>query len=202
MNKATIVNIALGRIGSSKQIANVDTERSNEAITARTFFEPAVRFTLRDFPWPFATAYADLSLVGGTSTEAVNNDWQYSFRLPTDCVYARRIAVEGIGRNNPNPPPFRIGRDAQGPLLFTDEDEVNLEYTMYVEDPEHFDDIFASALAWKLGADFAPALSRIKDMAKTALAMYGMELSKAEARALNEGQDDQQQEAEFIRARE
>lgn len=202
MNKTTIVNIALGRIGSSKQVANVDTDRSNEAVQARTFFEPAVRFTLRDFPWPFATAYADLALVSGSSTEAANNDWQYSFRLPPDCIFARRIAVEGVGRNNPNPPPFRTGRDEQGSLLFTDEPEVNLEYTTYVDDPEAFDDVFASALSWKLGADLAPALSRIKDMAKTCMQMYQIDLTKAEARALNEGQDDVPQESEFVRARE
>jgi hypothetical protein len=53
-SKTQIVNIALARIGASKQVANVDTESSREAVTARTFFDDDVLYVLRDFPWPWA----------------------------------------------------------------------------------------------------------------------------------------------------
>lgn len=201
-SKTAIVNIALARIGATKQVSNVDTERSNEAILARTFFEPALRFVLRDFPWPFATAYEQLALVGGSASEHVNYDWTFSYRYPSDCLFVRRIVTERGGRNDLDPPPFRIGRDTQGRLIFTDEEDAQIEYTAVITDPEQLDDIAASALAWKLGADFAPGLSRIKDMAKTCMQMYQIDLSKSESRALNEGQQDRPQEAEFTRARD
>jgi hypothetical protein len=43
------------------------------------------------FPWPFSTRYARLVLVGGTASVKVNGDWQYSYRMPADSVFARRI---------------------------------------------------------------------------------------------------------------
>lgn len=201
-SKTQIGNMALGRIGVSKLLANVDTETSREAIVARVMFDEAVRFVLRDFPWPFATSYADLALVGGTSTTPVNRDWQYAYRWPSDCVYVRRVVVDGVGRNDPNPPPFRIGRDTQGRLIYTSEPDAQIEYTSEITDPQEFDAMFVSMLAWKIGADMAPSLSRIKDMATTCMQMYEIDKSKSQSRALNEGQQETPLESEFIRARD
>src|SRR5690606_25121463 len=105
---ASIVNRALARIGSSKQIANVETENSREAISARLVFDDERDYVLRDFPWPFATAYRTLALV----SEAPNGDWGYAYRYPSDCLYVRRI-VGALGRRDPDPPPFRVGVDEQ-----------------------------------------------------------------------------------------
>lgn len=201
-SKTQIVNIALGRIGSSKQVANVDTERSREAILGRTLFDDDVLYVLRDFPWPWATSYVDLALVDGSSTEMANKDWQYAYRCPSDCVFARRIVVEGLGRNDPKPPPFKLGRDSQGRLIFTHEADATLEFTSTIAEPSEFDPMFVSQLAWKLGAGFAPSLSRIKGMAETCMQMYEIDKTKAQSRALNEGQQEEPIEAEMIRARE
>lgn len=198
--KTVIANITLGRIGVSKQLSNVDTDTAFEAQQIRTFFDDAVAFTLRDFHWPFATSYVTLALVGG-STTPVNYDWQYSYRYPSDCVNARRI-VTPVGRRNPNPPAFAIGRDATGKLIFTDQSEAQLEYTKLITSVEEFDPIFVSALAWKIGADAAPGLSRIPNMAKVAMSMFEIDISKARARAANESQQDPEEEAEMTRARE
>lgn len=201
-SKSQIVNIAIGRIGQNQTVNNVDTETSLVARTARTFWDDDVLYVLRDFPWPWAKAYRDLALVGGSDTVPVNNDWQYSYRYPSDCVYARRLVVESIGRNNPKPPPFSLGRDSQGRLIFTDEAEAQLEYTIAVTDPTEFDSLFVSMLAWKIGAGLAPTLSKIKDMAATCMQMYEIDASKAESRSLNEAQQSEPLEAEVIRARE
>lgn len=202
-SKTQINNIALSRIGVSKQLSNVDTDTSREAIVARVLFDDDVLFTLRDFPWPFATSYADLALVGGTAAAAVNRDWQYSYRYPSDCVFVRRVVVDGAGgRNNPNPPPYRVGRDSQGKLIFTNEAEAQIEYTSTISDPAEFDSMFVSMLAWKLGAGMSPSLSRIKGMAEQCMQMYEIEKTKAQSRALNEGQQETQIESEFIRSRE
>lgn len=201
-SKTQIVNIALGRIGQSQTVNNVDTETSLPARTARTFWDDDVLYVLRDFPWPWARAYVDLALVGGSVSEAVNNDWQYSYRYPSDCVFARRLVVEGVGRSDPKPPPYELGRDSQGRLIFTDEPEAELEYTVIVTDPSEFDPIFVSMLGWKHGANLAPSLSKIKDMAATCMQMYEIDKSKAESRALNEAQQSEPIEAEMIRARD
>lgn len=201
-SKTKIANLALGRIGASKQIRNVDTETTREAVVTRLFMDEDILFVLRDFPWPWATAYVALALVAGSTTENAVPDWRYAYRYPTDCLYARRIAIESLGRNNPKPPPFRIGRDAQGKLIYTNEPEAVLEYTAQITDPEEFDPMFTSMLAWKVGAGQAPSLSRIKDMAETCMQMYEIEKTKAQSRALNEGQQEDPIESELVRSRD
>lgn len=201
-SKTQIVNIAMARIGASKQLANVDTETSREAIMARTFFEDDVKFVLRDFPWPWATAYTDLAVVSGSTTTRTNRDWQYAYRYPSDCLYVRRLVVDGVGRNDPNPAPYAIGRDSQGRLIFTDEPTAQIEYTAVIEEVSEFDPMFVSMLAWKIASGLAPALSKIKGMAEGCIQLYEIEKTKAESRALNEAQQSRQLEAETIRARD
>lgn len=202
-SKTEIVNRALFNIGASKRLNNVDTQTGTLAEAARALWNVDSGFVLRDFPWPWATAYAVLALVAGSVTTSANNDWRYSFRLPTDCLFARRLVVEGsTGRSNPNPPPFRIGRDSQGRLVYTNEAIAELEYTIRIDDPGEFDDMFVSMLAWKIAAGLAPSQSLIKGMATTCMEMYEIEKIKAQSRALNEGQQDVQNDAELISSRD
>jgi hypothetical protein len=127
---------------------------------------------LRDHPWAFATEYQDpLTLVGGTTTVPVNKDWQYSYRVPTNCLLARRLVRSEASREyDPNPPQFRLGHDATGGLLFTDEPPVTtgqntgpvLEYTTRVAGAVLYGDpLFNDALAWRLAAALAPSLAQI-----------------------------------------
>lgn len=200
-SKTQIVNIGMARIGVNKQIANVDTETSREAVTAKMLFDDDVLYVLRDFPWPWATTYSDPGLVAGSASSPVNNDWIYSYRYPSDGVFVRRI-VNTEGRKGANPPPFRIGRDSQGKLIYTNEQNAGIEYTALITNPEEFDALFVSMLAWKIGAGCAPSLSRIKDMAQTCMQMYEIDKSKAQSRALNEGQQEVPLDAELIRMRD
>ena len=199
-SKTQIVNLALQRIGVSKQVANVDTENSKEAMNAKTAYDDERDYVLRDFPWPFATKYVAPGLVAGSSTVAANLDWNYSYRYPSDAVYVRRI-LSALGRNDPDPPPFKVGRDDQGRLIYTNQAEAQIEYTMRVTNPEEFDPLFVSAFAWRLGWVLAPSLSRVEKIADHCLKMYAIELSKAQAGAGNEQQQEKQIEAEWIRGR-
>jgi hypothetical protein len=195
-----IANLALLHMNVSNRIANLQAERSIEADAIRTAFDSDRDDVLRDFPWPFATAYATLGLVSADSTR-YNNDWFYAYRYPANCLNVRRI-VTSAGRQETNPSPFKIGRDDQGKLIFTDQaSPVVVEYTHAVTDPQEFDSIFATALGWKLASSCGPALSRVENIERRALGMYSMEISRAQARALNEGQDPPAPEAEWIRGR-
>lgn len=200
-SETSIANLALIRVGATKQIANLETERSAEAIAIRTVFDQERDYVLRDFPWPFATAYVELALVDGSSTTPVNYDWQYAYRYPSDCLFVRRIMGPN-GRRDPNPPPYRVGRDSQGRLIYTNEADAEIEFTYSVTEPEEFDSMFVSMLAWKIASVIAPSLSRIKGMAETAMQMYEIDKSKAASRSLNEQQQEQPLESEFVRARD
>ena len=194
-----IANLALLHLGVSKRIGNLQSERSIEADAIRTAYADDRDYCLRDFPWPWATAYATLGLVSDP-TVAVNDDWFFAYRYPSNCLFVRRI-LTAAGRRETNPAPFRTGRDNQGRLIFTDQEDAEVEYTAAVTDPQEFDAVFVSMFAWKLAASCGPSLSRDSNMARTAMQMYEIEKLKAQSRALNEGQDPPAPEAEWIRDR-
>jgi hypothetical protein len=157
-----VANLALIRIGA-QTITNLTSDQSREALAVRLIFENELRATLRDFPWPFAREYANtLTLVSGTAEEAVNDDWQYAYRLPADYVRVRRL-VSPLGQTfDPEPYTFQVGRDATGWLLFTDQEEPVLEYTVRRECAvEQADPLFRDAFAWRLAASLAPSLAQV-----------------------------------------
>jgi len=188
------------RIGVTTVVNNIETDRSKEANAINLMFDDERDFVLRAFPWPFTTTYATLGLVGGSSSARVSNDWHYSYRYPSDCMFARRL-VTGLGRRDPAPPPFIIGRDTQGKLIYTNEPDAELEYTGAVTEPEDFDALCVSALAWKIAAACAPSMSRIKGMFEQCMEGYHVELSMAQAVALNEQQQEEERESDMISSR-
>jgi hypothetical protein len=215
----SVVNLALVRIGA-RTIRNLSTDQSREAQTARLVFERELRTVLRDFPWAFATRYVTLTLVGGTADTAVNGDWQYSYRVPTDLIFARRLVTTARRTYERHPPPFKLAQDATGGLLYTDQVDAVLEYTSRLDGAVlSADALFQDALAWKLAATLAPAVAlampeipeqigrgpddpkTVKERPSTgdslraraaqmALQMYHVALFKARAASANEAQPD------------
>jgi hypothetical protein len=195
-----IANLALLHMGVSERIANLTTEQSRAAESLRVAYNDDRDYCLRDFPWPWATAYATLGLVS-SATVAYSTDWFYAYRYPSQCLFIRRIVTDS-GRLDTNPVQFRTGRDTQGRLILTDQQDAVVEYTVAVTDPQEFDALFVSMLSWKLAASCGPSLSRLSKIEERAMAMYEIEKFKAQSRALEEGQGPAPAEAEWIRARQ
>lgn len=208
-----LCNIALSKAGVTQQITDLSTEVTVEAVTARLHYAEEVEATLRAFPWPFATRYATLTLVAGTSSVAANGDWQYAYRAPTGALFSRRI-INPAGQKrgyDPDPIKFRIGSDTTGPLIYSDEagltpsaPSVVLEYTFRPPCPAGTGDaLFRTALVWRLTAAFAAALARDDKKAAFALTMFDRTIIQAERAAANEGQPNKQdQDADWITGRE
>jgi hypothetical protein len=227
MTPAVLLNHALLKIGVSQGVTAVD-DATREAYTGGVIYDSALRYTLRRFPWPFATKYAgctdespfalylvagplwnidpaELTLVQAWSATALytlgdvvrvsdvnytaiaavpanqtppnatywstdaddrpdfaNGDWAYAYRWPTDCLFVRRVVPQGgDGRkHNPTPIPFRIGRDTSGLLIYTNEAEATIEYTMVDCDNLWTDDLWLDAFTWRLAGLLAPNLTR------------------------------------------
>ncbi len=106
-----IVNLALSHIGHTIFVDSLATEQTSEAELANLLYEPTRDFVLEDFPWPEATKYITLGLV----EEEPNDDWLFSYRYPSDCLFVRRV-VTVLGRQDPNPPPFLTGADETGQI--------------------------------------------------------------------------------------
>lgn len=137
-DQISLSNMALGFLGTGKQIASF-TEKSAEARACSLYYDTAKDEVLRAFAWPFATLTASLNLVAQNPTY----EWGYAYRLPDDCLSARRIlsattqvapfpSVFTDNLQAPyNPPlarimtaqnriPYRIMADASGGLLYCD----------------------------------------------------------------------------------
>lgn len=108
--RESICNRALSHLGIAKTISDLDADGTAESIALLQFYEPSVRQVLRDFAWPFATAFATLDLVEEDPTV----EWDYSYRLPSDCLTVRRIVQPDSSRNETRQSraPWRIVRDA------------------------------------------------------------------------------------------
>ena len=193
-----IINVALSRIGISHQVTDIRTEVSEEAYKARLVYAMVVEAVLRDYPWPFATRYTNLSLVAGSETSPVNKDWTYSYRQPVDMITARRIVGQDGQKRayDPAPVEFRLGSDDTGYLIYTNavsisDRPVQLEYTYRMQCPaQQGDPLFRDALCWKVAASLALTLARDNKKAADCEAMYRSVLPAAKEVAANEAQPD------------
>ena len=195
-----ICNLALSHLGINKEISNIETERSIEALACRRFFPICRDATLEDFEWPFARRFADLALVEEDPTD----EWAYSYRYPTNAITIRRI-LSGV-RNDTlqSRVPYEIVNDDAGKLIYTDLDDASIEYTYRVTNSEHFSPAFVIAMSYRLAHMIAPRLTAgdSRDLGGNAFKFYLMHIANAKALSLKEEAPDYPSDAELIRGRE
>lgn len=194
-SKDAIANLVLAHLEVSREISNLETEKSTEASLIRRHYPASLEEVLGDYPWPEATGYRVLSLVAS----APSDDWAYAYRYPSDCVFARRL-VTGRGRNDTAPPAWKTGSDAQGLLIYANINPATLEYTVRLSDPLLFSPTFVQALSWKI-ASLCTSISKVDGVKKLCLQMYEVCLARAERKAANEQQQPAEPDSEMIRAR-
>ena len=195
-----IVNIALSHLSIGKTVAILQTEKSEEAITARLFYDLALEATLRDFPWPFATRISALALI----EEEPNDEWNFSYRYPTDCLEIRRILSGMRNDNRQSRTPYRILSDSQGSLVYTDYENAEIEYTVRDISPQFYPPDFVMAFSLYLAHLMAPRVTGGDPykLGARALGLYDLEINRAVKNAFNEQQMEEPPESEFIRDRE
>lgn len=196
---AAICNMALGHLGVSDQISDLETETSKEALACRLFYEACRDEVLRDFAWPFATIIEDLQLV----EEDPNDEWAFSYRYPAGCAQLRRILSGVRNDSQTTKVPYRVARDSAGRLVFTDMEDAQIEYTQLVTEPAEFDSDFAAALSYLLAAKIGPRVAggdQFK-LSDRALKMYAWAIAKAQGNAANEERQDNEPDADMITAR-
>lgn len=211
----SICNMALAHLATGQQIQSLN-DRSSEARVCKLFYDQVRGETLNGFPWPFATKYASLMLVGGTSNVPYNTDWQYAYQYPVDATTIRRL-WNGISRieTHESRVPYTRSQDADNnPLILTDFPPViastvlpalpYCEYTQEVTDPARFAPAFTQALAFLLAFYIAPQLTAGDrfGLGKRAYMMYQQCIQSAQENAIDELQADLLPPSEFILARD
>lgn len=199
-SRTELANMAISHIGIGKEIANIDTEQSEEASACRRYFDTARDAALRDFPWSFATVVSSLSLVSEDPTE----EWAYEYRYPADCVKIIRLLSGVRNDTRQSRVPYQVLSGTSARVIYSDEEDAQVEYVKRVTDPSFYPSDFQMAFSFRLAAYIAPRIAKgdpfgLRDKA---MQMYEIELSKAKEAMLNEQQVDEEVESEFVRMRE
>lgn len=199
MNAVDVCNLALSHLGSGNQVVNLETEKSNEAIACRVFYELALADTLADYDWGFANKTVSLALV----SENGLGQFPYAYRYPSDCITFRSIYNGLQFDTSENQIPFEIGSDDSGLLILTSQPSAAGNYTKRIEQTSYLPADFVMTLSFKLAFYLAPRITsgdpfKLGDRAQLA---YRAHLLKAKVRNANESRTTYPVESSFLRAR-
>ena len=199
-SKVGICNLALSHLGVGKDINNFETERSEEAQACRTFYDQALQQTLRDFEWPFATRFVELTQIEENPT----TEWARSYSYPSGCLFFRRILSGTRNDTTDTKINYRIVGDTNSQIIYTDQDDAVCEYTVNATDPNVYPSDFVQALSLRLAYYIAPRVTKGDPfkIRNEVAGLYLTELSKAQSNAVNEEQSELLPDSEMIRARE
>lgn len=196
-----VYNLALAHLGSSKQISNLETDKSAEGTAGRLFIDIARQELLRDYQFPFTTKIQALALI----EEEPNEEWGYSYRYPAKCLDFRKIQSGTRQHAKDKAVPYRIALDnaESGKVIFTDQPQAIGEFTIDVSDLSVFPSDALMALSFKIAALIAPQVTKgdpmnMRDRMQEEADQWAR---KACANAKNEEQPDPELDSEFIRAR-
>lgn len=200
LSDTAICNMALSHLGVGQSIANLETEKSQEAEACRVFFDVTRDAILRDFKWPHATKIQALELI----EEDPNDEWAYSYSVPTNCLSFKRILSGERNDTRQSRVPYRMVQDASRFVIFTDQEDAIGEWVYLNEDFSHSPADFALAFSFRLAAYIAPRLTAGDPykLGDRAMRLYQFEVGKAQSNAANEEQVEQEPQSEFIRERE
>jgi hypothetical protein len=165
MSEVEICNRALIKIGEKTILSLADN--SKPARICNTLYAPTRDLVLRSHPWNFAIKRVELA----QNTAGPAYDYAYSYKLPTDCL---RVLI-------PNREIWEYG--IEGRNLVTDYAGSLIKYIARITDPNIFDSSFAEALACKIAAEAAVALTDNDPRHTAMVQLYGLAI--ADARSVN-----------------
>lgn len=198
--KDEICNMALATIGVTSRIVGVDTEKTNEAIQCRLWFDHLRKLLLETKHWPdFAGKTVALQDLGTDS-----DHWAYRYKYPSDCVYAIRIVNPSCRTPTQNQKiPYKVMRtdDVYGKAIYCDLESAQLEYNLDITDSTMFSASFTQAFIMALAAHIAMPLRVSAEIASNAQNQFKGWLAEAVQFSNRESQEDKEQESELITVR-
>ena len=185
--------MALGHI-SSKAVGT-DTEDTSRAIECRKFWDVALRTTLENVAWKFATVRSTLSLTGTAPDE-----WEYQYSVPADMVMDIKIYDPLAGDN---PIEYEIAKHptAAGRVIQTNQEDAILIHTTYVDDVSLYPYQFSLALSYMLASLIAMPITSDVQKGVAASENYQRIISRAQSTNANKGERREAIDAPWIAAR-
>jgi hypothetical protein len=191
--EAQIVNLALGKIGETSYIDNLNSPHP-AAQAANAVWAHCRDEILSAWRWPFATRRHTPAKL---DTEHPVYDHVYA--LPSDVL--RMCEVNRIGQPNP-----REDQKVEWHLEYLDgqrvmvahEDELTCVYTARVDEPHLYPPGFVEAFSWRLASELAMSIARSPDMAHRCRQMYHLELMRAQGSEASQEQAAQTPDPDWI----
>ncbi len=230
----TIWNRSLGSIGARAMVQS-QNEGTAESIACNTFYQSTLESLSRAANWGCLKKQASLTLLlsapgtpnnpAGTLTPWPPNPWLYTYMVPSDSLYVRKmvpppqllsttggvpIYPQGVyfdwGRGTDCIIPYEIayGSDSAGnalEVINTNLGAAQAIYTVNQPNPQFWDSTFQSAMVASLAAYLVPALSLDKGLMQAQIGIAKDLISQARARDGNESPTTQAREAPWIAAR-
>lgn len=120
--KAKIFNLALGALLLQRQVANADTDQSNEAKVLNQHWDVAFRSTLEDLDLDSCSQPSPLELMVTFDLNASPTpQWLYAYKYPSNCAFFRRINSTARVDCRTTHIPKRVGLYNGSKVIFTDE---------------------------------------------------------------------------------
>ena len=194
-SKVQIAKLALQHIGDRYDISDI-TEATPEAEQVNLLFDDTRDALLRQHPWAFATKYTSPASLSGTAP----GHWDYMFQYPTDCIRLLGI-INPLGEDQPKVK-FEVARNSTGDRIFMcNEETPQIYYTARIEDTADYDPEFVMAFSYVLAARMAMPLTGDRSIAGDLYEQARAVLSQAGASDANEGIEESNPDADWIRAR-
>ncbi len=157
--KTDIANMALGRLGVSSTITDLEVDLSTEAKIIKRHFRHSLDYLLEQHYWAFARRSQQLKL----QFNDPEPNYSFSYYMPADALVIRQIAYdENYVKNLELYPDQKYPWDeiyiGSTRLMYCDLDKAYAEYTAQVEENSIFPQHFGRALAALLSKDIAPSL--------------------------------------------
>lgn len=157
--KQDIAVLALGHLGVSQSVLDLDTENTVQAKVIRRHFRTSLDTFLEAHPWGFTTQYAALAL----SEELPIAAYQYAYALPSDCHVLRQVAMDGLfpmteEYENQKLDFEEVFSGAGERLIYTNVPRAHGKYTTRLSENYAFPPHFGRGLSHQLALDIAPSL--------------------------------------------
>lgn len=201
--KAKIFNLALSQLLLQRQIADPDTDFSNENKVLNTNYDSAFRSTLEDLDLDSTSTQVTLELIEEDPEDFPN--WKYVYKYPSVCAFFRRIKSTAEMDNRSTHIPKRIGMFGAQKAVFTNELDAVAEIIAHDVPLGMLSATVGLAIAQRLAALSAPLIvgkgaEKLRDAIEKRYLILKAEAQEQDRRE-NFNFTDPEVESEFVEAR-